>query len=128
MYCSFSDPPGAVEEASIIVQPSLTSIALSWSAATPFPGYPITHYSVELEDIASGNTVFSNTTNMTSVTIWNLDANQEYSLIIVTVSDSGSSAATIKTVMTSPLGEFGLLFVVFAPRTLLQSPMLGSTF
>ena len=104
-----SDPPGSVDEESIAVQPSLTSIALSWTAATPFPGYPTTGYSVELEGVTSGSTVFTGTTNTTSIIIQGLDANQEYSLAIVTVSGSGNSVPATKTVMTAPLGEHGCM-------------------
>ena len=104
-----SDPPSPVDEESIVVQPSLTSITLTWAAAKPFPGYPVTGYTVELQGVMSGNTVFTGTTHTTSVTIQGLDANQEYNLAIVTVSGSGNSVPATKTVMTAPLGEYGCM-------------------
>ena len=102
---SSAGPPNAVDEQSICVQPSLTSIALSWSAATSFPGYPVTGYTIELRNTTSESTVFSDSTSMTSVTIRDLHANQEYSLSIVTNSGSGNSDPASKIVMTAPLGE-----------------------
>ena len=104
-----SDPPSPVDEESIVVHPSLTSITLTWAAATPFPGYPVTGYAVELQGVMSGNTVFTGTTNTTSITIQGLDANQEYNLAIVTVSDSGEPVPATKTVMTASLGEYGCM-------------------
>lgn len=92
-----------------MVQPSLTSITLSWTAATPFPGYPVTGYTVELWGVTSGSTVFTGTTNTTSITIQGLGANQEYNLAIVTVSGSGDSVPADKAVMTTPLGEHGCM-------------------
>ena len=104
-----SDPPRPVDEESIVVQPSLTSITLTWVAAKPFPGYPVTGYTVELQGVMSGNTVFTGTTNTTSITIQGLYANQEYNLAIVTVSGSGDSVPVNKAVMTSSLGEHGCM-------------------
>ena len=103
------DPPSPVDEENIAVQPSLFSIALSWTAATSFPGYPITGYTVELEGVTSPGTAFTGTTNTTSIIIRGLEANQEYSLAIVTVSGSGNSVPATKTVMTAPLGEHGCM-------------------
>ena len=104
-----SDPPSSVDEESIVVHPSLTSITLTWAAATPFPGYPVTGYTVELREVPSGSTVFTGTTHTTSIIIQGLDANQEYNLAIVTVSGSGDSVPVDKAVMTAPLGEHGCM-------------------
>ena len=104
-----SDPPSPVDEESIEVLPSLTSITLSWAAATPFLGYPVTGYIVELQGVMSGNTVFTGTTHTTSITIQGLDANQEYNLAIVTVSGSGNSVPVNKAVVTASLGEHGCM-------------------
>ena len=60
--------------------------------------------------------MFSDTTNMTSITIWDLNASLEYTLSIVTVSGSGNSLPATKIVMTTPLGEPDCLLACYTYR------------